>query len=269
MSSAGSQRFARRTSPPIPFPMLLGALLIVLASAVFFRWPRTEASKETVVSERRVGAPRQGKTAPPRCTYGDVPTRSREYADWTRTLLDTTFALPRSYSPPDLATTDRAGFDGPFLVRSFVLDDLAALRSAAEAAGAPLELAAAYRSHAQQADLFDRREATLGRTGALEGTARPGHSEHQLGTAVDFKERGAADVTAAWGRSSAGRWMRANAHRFGFVLSYPEGRDAVTCYKYEPWHFRYFGRGLAQRIHRSGLTVREYLWSVRQRASNN
>jgi D-alanyl-D-alanine carboxypeptidase len=143
------------------------------------------------------------------------------------------------------------------------------LRAAAEAAGIPVDLAAAYRSYAVQEDLFRRRLATLGRARALEKTARPGHSEHQLGTAVDFKSQGAADVTDAWARSPEGRWMHANAHRFGFVMSYPAGRDGVSCYGYEPWHFRYFGQAMAKRIHSSGLTPREYLWRLEQRRTAN
>ncbi|HEX2267060.1 MAG TPA: D-alanyl-D-alanine carboxypeptidase family protein, partial [Actinomycetota bacterium] len=68
---------------------------------------------------------------------------------------------------------------------------------------------------------------------------------------------------------SEGRWMQANAHRFGFVLSYPARRDDVSCYGYEPWHFRYFGRAMAKRIHSSGLTPREYLWRLEQRGTAN
>jgi D-alanyl-D-alanine carboxypeptidase len=56
--------------------------------------------------------------------------------------------------------------------------------------------------------------------------------------------------------------MAANAWRYGFVMSYPRGREDVTCYLYEPWHYRYFGRALAARIHASGLTPREFLWRM-------
>jgi D-alanyl-D-alanine carboxypeptidase len=62
------------------------------------------------------------------------------------------------------------------------------------------------------------------------------------------------------GQLSRRRWMADNAWRFGFVLSYPKGRSDQTCYAYEPWHYRYFGRDLAAKIHASGLTTREYLW---------
>jgi D-alanyl-D-alanine carboxypeptidase len=271
MTTAVTHPSARRTPPPIPFPVLLGVLFVLLVSAIGLRWPGEEERTETLARQDVAGSIRPGDAgmAPPECAYRDIATPRRKYSDWETTLLDTAYAVPENYSPPDLVLAVGAGFSGPFLVRAFVMDDLAALRAAAEAAGNPVELAAAFRSYAQQDDLFRRRRATLGRARALERTARPGHSEHQLGTAVDFKSRGVADVTEAWARSSEGRWMHANAHRFGFVLSYPAGREAATCYGYEPWHFRYFGRVMAKAIHTSGLTPREYLWRLQQRPTAN
>ncbi len=65
-----------------------------------------------------------------------------------------------------------------------------------------------------------------------------------------------------WGRSKVGTWLRLNAWRFGFVVSYPKDKTDVTCYTYEPWHVRYVGRTYAKRVHDSGLTLREYLWAV-------
>ncbi len=270
MTTAVTHPSARRTPPPIPFPVLLGVLFVLLASAIGLRWPG-EGRTGTLARREIAGSVRSGGAgmAPPACAYRDIATSRRQYSDWETTLLDTAYALPEGYSPPDLVSAEAAGFIGPFLVRAFVIQDLAALRAAAGAAGNPVELAAAFRSYAQQDDLFRRRQVTLGRARALEKTARPGHSEHQLGTAVDFKSRGAPDVTEAWARSSEGRWMHANAHRFGFVMSYPAGREGATCYGYEPWHFRYFGRAMAKRIHSSGLTPREYLWRLQQRGTAN
>jgi D-alanyl-D-alanine carboxypeptidase len=182
-------------------------------------------------------------------------------------LLDTTFRLQAGYAPPDLASAGVAGFAEGYMVRRFVLEDLGALREAAEAAGNPVDLIATYRSHEQQADLFQRRVDELGETEALARTARPGHSEHQLGTAVDFRTPGDTDVTQAWASTPQARWLEANAHRFGFIESYPDGEKGVTCYGYEPWHYRYFGVELAADIHASGLTSREYLWFWQQTGS--
>ena len=92
--------------------------------------------------------------------------------------------------------------------------------------------------------------------------ARPGHSEHQLGTAVDFTHLSGGTPWSGgdWARTRAGRWMLANAARYGWVLSYPKGATTSTCYRYEPWHWRWVGRTTARAIHESGPVPREGLW---------
>jgi D-alanyl-D-alanine carboxypeptidase len=92
--------------------------------------------------------------------------------------------------------------------------------------------------------------------------ARPGHSEHQLGTVLDVTSYGGNTPWdyADWGATKAGAWMRNNAWTFGFVMSYPKGKSRITCYSYEPWHFRYVGKATAKAIHDSGLTPREWIW---------
>ena len=81
---------------------------------------------------------------------------------------------------------------------------------------------------------------TQPREEAVRTLAPPGHSQHQLGTAIDF---GSIDVSFA--RTPAGQWLLANAWRYGFSLSYPEGQEALTGYSWEPWHYRYVGRAAA------------------------
>jgi D-alanyl-D-alanine carboxypeptidase len=244
-------------------------MFLILALAL--RWPRgAAATTSSQPSGRNPHTRLAGNDVrPSACSYADTRTRRAAYPDWQRTLVDTEFAVPATYRPPDVASIRDAGFTEPFLVRALVLRDLAALRRAASAAGHPLGVVAAYRSYEQQADLFARRETALGHEKALEVAARPGHSEHQLGTTVDFTSAGQTDVTKSWGATPDGRWLHSNAYRFGFIESYPEGRSSVTCYGYEPWHFRYFGKEIASRIHSSGLTVREYLWRLDAGRSKN
>jgi len=198
----------------------------------------------------------------PACDYGTLPAPQDGYGQWQRTLLDTTFALPDSYFPPDLVSVTNAGFAGGGVIRSIVIPDLEALLNASETAGNPVDVLVPYRSFATQQQLFRDHVRELGRKAALAKTARPGHSEHQLGTTIDFRTKGQLDVDEGWESEPAGAWMAANAWKFGFVMSYPEGREDVTCYGYEPWHYRYFGRPLAKRIHQSGLTPREFLWRL-------
>lgn len=200
--------------------------------------------------------------APPACSYGKAKPTATEYSDWAVTLLDTQFRLSKGYAPPGLVSAGRAGFGGDFTVRSLVVEDLRALRRAAEETGSPIAIVAAYRSFDQQVSLFERRVQDVGYEDAIRKTALPGHSEHQLGTAIDLKTLGEKDVDRRWESTSTGRWVAENAYLFGFVQSYPRGKTAETCYAYEPWHYRYFGREMAARIHDSGLSVRAFLWNV-------
>ena len=199
----------------------------------------------------------------PECRYDDLPTRYTAYRAWRVTLLDTIYKLPRTYAPRHLVSTAEAGLDGGHRVRPLVIDDLRAMARAARAADAPLYVLSGYRSYQRQKELFRAEVERYGREQALKQVARPGHSEHQLGTTLDFRSATSTRMPwnyRNWANTPAGGWLAANAHRFGFVMSYPKGRASVTCYMYEPWHYRYVGRELAADIHASGLTLRQYLW---------
>jgi len=200
--------------------------------------------------------------ARPGGVYLDVLTPHQANADWAVTLLDSVFGLSQSYIPTDLVDTSGSGPNGGFTVRRLVVDDLAAMTEAASLAGTPIQVVSAYRSYVDQLETFHRWDIEVGCKEALARSARPGHSEHQLGTALDFtSEGGAAPWTYAdWGMSATGRWMAVNAWRFGFVMSYPRGAHDLTGYDYEPWHFRYVGRQLAAAVHESRVPLRQYLW---------
>jgi zinc D-Ala-D-Ala carboxypeptidase len=197
----------------------------------------------------------------PSCRFADVNTAQRDYSNYPRTVLDTTYKLPSSYAPRDLRLTSLAGLNGGNKVRALVIRDLKAMARAARAAGARLAVQSAYRSYSTQAATFTYWISVLG-YGALATSARAGHSEHQLGTAVDFRSwSGSAPWNYKdWGTSKAGKWLKNNAWKYGFVMSYPKGKAGVTCYDYEPWHVRYVGRPVAAKVRASGLTLREYLW---------
>ncbi|CAN5675956.1 hypothetical protein BH23DEI1_BH23DEI1_19780 [soil metagenome] len=204
------------------------------------------------------GAP---TTAPPPCTYGDVVVAGDLHDDHATVMLDTTFRLTSDAAPRDLVPVSAAGFDSTHLVRAVVIDDMRALRLAAEAAGHALAVQSAYRSFDYQRQVHAGWVAALGEERARRVSARPGHSEHQLGTAVDL--RGALGPAPwdldDWAATPAGAWTAAHAHHFGFVMSYPAGSEHVTCYDYEPWHYRWLGRALAERVHESGLPLRGWL----------
>jgi D-alanyl-D-alanine carboxypeptidase len=206
-----------------------------------------------VLGPGALGAPTWSGASPhtdatlPACRVADRPAKHTRYSDWATTLLDTEFMLPPEYVPPDLVPVAEAGIDGAGTVRVFVIDDLAALAASARQAGVRLEVESAYRSFEDQRRTFESLQGAYGRAEALLSAARPGHSEHQLGTTIDFE--------------GGETWLAANAWRFGFVVSYPDSHSPrFTCYKPEPWHLRYMGRPSAAEVQRSGLSLREWLW---------
>ena len=218
------------------------------------------AMNERVTFDLRVAL---GDLAPlPACSYQDVLTKYRTYADWHRTLVDTILAVPSDYHPPDLVDTGAAGLNGGYAMRSHVAPDLKAMTDAARAAGRAIQVVSAYRSYATQKTTFDYWVSVGGYDHALRTSARPGHSEHQLGTTFDFTSLGGRPPWeyADWAALPAGAWMAANAWRYGFVMSYPRDSFARVCYDYEPWHYRYVGRTAAAEVQASGLTLREWLW---------
>jgi len=201
---------------------------------------------------------RSGEPLPP-CRVADVATPFRSYSDWQRTLVDPFFTVTRSYAPGDLVPVGNAGVRygtyGVVHARSLMMTDLRALNDAARAAGhSSLIINSAYRSYDNQAQKFARYTEREGYAAALKYSNRAGHSAHQLGTTLDV------NVYASSGLIS---WMRANAHKYGFIQSYPAGKNAKHCYGTEEWHFRYFGRQVAGQIRASGLSEREWLWYVK------
>jgi D-alanyl-D-alanine carboxypeptidase len=206
--------------------------------------------------------PARGMGPLPACRYDDILTSPRAYHDWPVTLVDTILRVSRHYVPPDLVDVSQADIGGNGRVRAVLIDDLREMAAAAKAAGAPIAIQSAYRSYETQEEVFAGWVAFHGRKRALQLSARPGHSEHQLGIGIDFRSAGGGSpFEQEWQLTAQGKWMKAHAWEYGFVMSYPRGKLDVACYDFEPWHFRYVGRDLAANIHGSGLTPREYLWA--------
>ncbi len=88
-------------------------------------------------------------------------------------------------------------------------------------------------------------------------SAKPGHSEHQLGLAVDVSNNGRLEES--FGNTEVGMFINDNAHNYGFIISYPKGKTDLTGYIYEPWHLRYVGKNYATMIYNSGLTMSEFM----------
>jgi hypothetical protein len=195
----------------------------------------------------------------PECRLDDISTEPRGYDDWATTQVDWILSVGKAYAPPDLVSIYGAGVTGGGLIRRVAFGDLKTMATAARKAGTPLGSVSAYRSYKQQASLFNTYVKGYGFDKATTFSARPGHSEHQLGLVIDFADAGSTKFVSE--ASGAGRWLSKNAWKYGWLMSYPDGKSDVVCYSYEPWHYRYVGRDLARKIHDAGTTIRQYLWA--------
>lgn len=128
-----------------------------------------------------------------------------------------------------------------------------AMAAAAAEEGLSIYGSSVYRSYYTQEAIYYRELNDYGIDFADQSTARPGHSEHQTGLAFDLNS-----ITTDFKDTPEGIWVAEHCHEYGFILRYMEGKEHLTGYMYEPWHFRYIGEQ-ATDIHYSGLCLEEYL----------
>jgi D-alanyl-D-alanine carboxypeptidase len=153
-----------------------------------------------------------------------------------------------------------AGYLAPGYSASIRGDVVASLTQMIDASGIDIRVVSGYRSYSQQVATFNYWVSVLGYDEAVRVSAMAGHSEHQLGSTVDLGTSDYGwDLTEGFGATAAGQWLQANAHTYGFALSYPAGAEPVTGYAYEPWHFRYIGVAEAAAWKASGQPLNQYL----------
>lgn len=131
---------------------------------------------------------------------------------------------------------------------------------AAAADGVTLLVSSAYRSYAVQQQTYQYWVSVNGQQVADQLSARPGYSEHQTGLAIDFASPEGCRLEECYRDTLAGQWLAKNAPRYGYILRFPDGRQSVTGYRFEPWHYRYVGVQTAQEYVSSGAkTFEEFI----------
>ncbi|PPF64696.1 hypothetical protein C5C18_13260 [Rathayibacter tritici] len=169
----------------------------------------------------------------------------------------------RTLSPVDYVPADLTFPDVPYVnrqpMRQATADALVSLFTAARSeAGLSLAVQSAYRSYDTQVRVYAGWVSSRGQAGADATSARPGHSEHQTGWAVDVVgASGECALEICWGDTAEGQWVGANAHRFGFLVRYKPDTTSITGYESEPYHLRYVGTALAGYLHDSGIETLE------------
>lgn len=187
----------------------------------------------------------------------DDPTSLWVVADKLRPLK------PKNYVPPDMVDADVRAIYDPTM-RPAAAASIVKLFAAARAEGAgELQVQNAYRSFESQTRNYNREVAAHGQAAADSDTARPGYSEHQTGWTADVATYpSTCEIQQCFGDTPQGKWLAANAWRFGWIIRYPKGKTDITGYVYEPWHIRYVGVELSTEMHATGIKTMEEFFGL-------
>ena len=180
-------------------------------------------------------------------------------------LVNKNYALDSSYAASDLVLPNVLALgheqNKTLYLREEASQHLEQLFSAAEQEAGLIFLArSGYRSYETQVSLYQRYVDQNGQEAADRFSARAGHSEHQTGLAIDVTADSVnGQLTTEFGKTAEGIWLKDNAHRFGYIIRYLEGRESETGYQYEPWHIRYVGVEAATEIYQNNWILEQYL----------
>jgi len=171
--------------------------------------------------------------------------------------------LESDYKPVDLVIPNvKFSFDGEHekkYMRKEAAEALEEFFGQAYEEGIYIFALSGYRSYNTQKWLFENRASKIGEEEANKLIARPGESEHQTGLAMDITSQSVQfDLKEKFGETEEGKWVKDNAHKFGFIIRYTKDKEDITGYNYEPWHIRYVGKEAAREIYNKGIAFEEY-----------
>jgi D-alanyl-D-alanine carboxypeptidase len=178
-------------------------------------------------------------------------------------FINKEYALPKDYKPEQLVTPNvvfnLTVYDERTLMRPEAAKALESLFEEAKQQGVILYGVSAYRSYERQYTIFTNNIVKKGKEYTLRYSAVPGTSEHQTGLAIDVSAKSQNfKLNDRFADSPEGKWLAQNAHKYGYIIRYPKGDEAITGYAYEPWHIRYVGEALANYLYTNALTLEEY-----------
>lgn len=172
-------------------------------------------------------------------------------------LVNKTYCLDASYVPENLVTLSNWYATADRQLSQEAADALAAFGDGGRAVGVTFFAVSAYRPYEAQEKVYNALVASQGQEKADQSGARPGFSEHQTGLAVDLAASHEDDIPE-FVNTNAYKWASSNCVDFGWILRYPENKESITGYEFEPWHYRYVGKELAKAVYDSGMTFDEF-----------
>lgn len=173
-------------------------------------------------------------------------------------LVNKYYLLPSSYEPENLVNiSNDYAWQNTNKLNKDAFDSFKIMHNAAKDEGIYLMINSAYRSYNNQEEVYNYYTTKYDQKYADKIAARPGASEHQTGLAIDvfsMKDR----VMKSFSSSPTYSWLKDNSYKYGFILRYPEGKENITGYDFESWHYRYIGVHHANKLYKLNITFDEY-----------
>jgi zinc D-Ala-D-Ala carboxypeptidase len=234
---------------------------VFLAAVVYYAWPSSSTTASRQDNSANSTKPVTAPSTFNKNQYSlDDPSSIWVVVNKTRPLR------PQTYIPSDLVIPKvslRVPGNESMRMRQVTAAAIEKLFGAAGTDGIQLMVSSGYRSYNYQVGLYGGYAKQSGQAAADNFSARPGYSEHQTGLAVDIEPQNQqCDVSECFADLPAGKWLAANAYKYGFILRYPADKVAVTGYTYEPWHVRYIGTDLAERMHQQNVETLEEFFGL-------
>ena len=171
-------------------------------------------------------------------------------------LVNKYYKLNENYDPEDIVEVPTTYAYSGIKLRDVAYQAFKELFNAAKNDGHVIVIGSGYRSYESQESIYTTNKNNYGTAYADNFVARPGHSEHQTGLAIDVADYNNSSID--FEKTEAYQWMLDNAYKYGFILRYPKDKEDITGYSFESWHYRYVGVDVATKIHNLNITYDEY-----------
>jgi zinc D-Ala-D-Ala carboxypeptidase len=242
--------------------LLITTLSLVVASSVASCAPQRDPFPEAS-SAAPSAAVDESPTPTPTPTFDKTAQSIDDPASYWVIVNKLRPLSPADYKAPDLVDVPVPYVYAPMLRAEASAAVVQMFADFTAQTGLQMQSQSAYRSYSAQVSTYNNWVSSLGQEGADLTSARPGHSEHQTGLAIDISALPAkCSLDQCFADTPQGQWLAANAWTYGFVLRYPDDYTAITGYEFEPWHYRYVGVALATEYHNTGATTLEEFFGL-------
>lgn len=248
----------RRRHLSLAGKLLIVAIVLVLAVTAVIAGNMIKGKKETAVSTSQQTFEKEEKTG-----IEEQETKQSQADDVSSitAVVNKKHPLPMDYVPSDLRVVNTEK-SSDWMMREEAATALEKMFQNAKEEGITLIACSGYRSAEYQKELYDGYVSEYGADVADTISSRPGYSDHQTGLAMDIGDHDRATVfTEAMSDTPEGIWLYEHAHEYGFVIRFPKGKEDITGYAFEPWHYRYVGVTVATEMYKISPdeTLEEYM----------